>query len=486
MAGTEDTAAEAARRFIDRWLGSGASERANYALFLSELCDVLGVPRPDPATPDTSANAYVFERAVPLTNSTGHTTTGRIDLYKRACLVLEAKQGSEAPPVADEPVLSEEMRALRASLKRGHGQRGTAAWDAAMLRAKGQGDQYIRALPASEGRPPFLIVVDVGHSIELYAEFTCTGGTYTPFPSAGAHRIFLADLEKPEIRERLRLVWTDPLALDPARRSARVTREIAAQLAELAKALEQAGHEPHAVAAFLMRCLFTMFAEDVWLLPKDSFRGLLAGLRDTPEAFVPMVEELWQKMNTGGFSVGPRLPVLQFNGGLFEQATALPLTRDQLLLLTEAAGKDWRDVEPAIFGTLLERALDPIERQRLGAHFTPRAYVERLVQRTVLAPVRSEWEAVHAAAVTLANAGDLAKAAEYVTALQEAGADRGLVAFTALPVLLADAALERLEEAGPGAKVSRARVAELYTELHRRLDAGEPALGDLAPARPSP
>jgi hypothetical protein len=150
MAGSEDTTDPAVRRFIDRWLGSGAAERANYQLFLSELCDVLGVPRPDPATPDTSANAYVFERAVDFTDGAGRTSTGRIDLYKRACLVLEAKQGSEAPPAADQPALSEEMRALRANLKRGTAQRGTQAWDAAMLRAKGQGDQYIRALPAAE------------------------------------------------------------------------------------------------------------------------------------------------------------------------------------------------------------------------------------------------------------------------------------------------------------------------------------------------
>jgi len=63
----------------------------------------------------------------------------------------------------------------------------------------------------------------------------------------------------------------------------------------------------------------------------------------------------------------------------------------------------WRDVEPAIFGTLLERALDPVERHKLGAHYTPRAYVERLVLQTVINPVRSEWEAVRIAAANLAG-----------------------------------------------------------------------------------
>ena len=63
--------------FIQRWAASGAAERANYQLFLSELCDVLGVPRPDPQAADDARNAYVFEKPVPLP----HGTTGRINLY---------------------------------------------------------------------------------------------------------------------------------------------------------------------------------------------------------------------------------------------------------------------------------------------------------------------------------------------------------------------------------------------------------------------
>jgi len=143
---------------------------------------------------------------------------------------------------------------------------------------------------------------------------------------------------------------------------------------------------------------------------RGGFTNLLKSLSDTPDHFVPMVEELWQRMDRGGFSTSLRMNVLQFNGGLFEESTALPLNRDQLLLLIEAAESDWRDVEPAIFGTLLERALDPVERHKLGAHYTPRAYVERLVMPTIIEPVRAEWEAVHVAAVTLANQGEMKKA----------------------------------------------------------------------------
>jgi len=71
--------------FIDRWEKSGAAERANCQSFLSELCTLLDVPPPEPTTPDTNLNAYVFERDVTFHHGDGSTSTGRID--------LEAKQG---------------------------------------------------------------------------------------------------------------------------------------------------------------------------------------------------------------------------------------------------------------------------------------------------------------------------------------------------------------------------------------------------------
>jgi len=380
--------------FIARWERSAASERSNYVSFLKELSRLLDVPEPDPATGDPEHDAYVFERPVQFAGDTGTGSTGFIDLYKRGAFVLEAKQGSEAPAETNPLAPAKKKR------RRGTAVRGTGGWDTAMQAAKGQAEQYVRALPASEGNPPFIVVVDVGHTIELYADFSRAGKTYIPFPDSRSHRIRLADLARPEIRERLRALWLDPMSLDPSRRSARVTREVAARLALLATSLESSGHDPQTVAAFLMRCIFTMFAEDTRLLPERSFTELLGQMRDDLKHLPDMLSDLWSTMNTGGFSAIVRRKILQFNGGLFENNRALPLTREQLDLLIEAGRADWHDVEPAIFGTLLERALDPVERHKLGAHYTPRAYVERLVMPTVVEPLREEWDAVRAAALT--------------------------------------------------------------------------------------
>ena len=366
-----------ARAFIARWQGVAASELATAQSFVIELCALLGVERPHPS----AAQDYMFERPVTFQHGDGSTSSGRIDCYRRGHFVLEAKK-LKAP---------------------GH----TRGFDDGMLRARGQAEGYARALPALEGRPPFVLVVDVGNLIEVYAEFSRSGGTYTPFPDPRSHRIALADLAEPRIRQRLRQIWTEPDALDPARISAQVTRAVSDQLARLARSLEDSGHAPHAVAAYLSRCLFSMFAEDVELLPAGSFLGLLQTHQRQPATLRQMLRILWADMDRGGFSAALAGQVLHFNGKLFkgahEDGYSLPLTPAQVELLIAAARANWREVEPAIFGTLLERALDPAERHALGAHYTPRAYVERLVLPTVIEPLRADWTSAQAAALVLAH-----------------------------------------------------------------------------------
>lgn len=386
--------------FIERWRDSGASERANYQMFLRELCELLGVDFPEPSQADESRNAYVFERTVRFDHGDGTSSTGRIDLYKRGCFVCEAKQGSD-------PAEQAELFGEPAPSRRGTAVRRTKGWDQAMVRARNQAYNYARALPREEGWPPFLMTVDVGHAIELWADFSGMGKTYAAYPDPTSHRIYLDDLLKPEIRERLAKVWTDPAALDPARYAAKVTREVAAKLAELAKSLEQSGRAPESVAQFLMRCLFTMFAEDVELLPKNTFTELLERQREHLDGFAPTLKRLWEDMNHGAYSVSLQSQLLQFNGSLFASPEAIPLTAPQLELLIEAAKAEWSSVEPAIFGTLLERALDPAERHKLGAHYTPRAYVERLVMPTIVEPLRDEWATVQATATNLVRKGEV-------------------------------------------------------------------------------
>ncbi|MBS7544360.1 class I SAM-dependent DNA methyltransferase [Ancylobacter oerskovii] len=394
--------------FIKRWSNlDGGQERANYSLFLSELCDVIGVKRPDPARAAHDFNDYVFERRVERKRPDGTNETGRIDLYKRGCFILEAKQSRLR---GGKKAVIEGQADLFATTETGPANTAAYGLDHVMVQARRQAERYAASLPADHPYPPFIIACDVGRAIELYADFSGHGRHYAQFPDARQFRIELGQLESPETLELLRSVWEKPQSLDPAQKTAKVTREIAGRLAEISKALEGRGFEARSVAIFLMRCLFTMFVEDVGLMRKKGFTELLTRCLDDSMRFTFEIEDLWRHMDRGDYSPGIGERLLRFNGKLFKNAAALPLTKDEIRLLRDASDADWRDLEPAIFGTLFEQALDPIERKRLGAHYTPRAYVERVVDATIVTPLTEDWISHQSAAERAIRNGSTAAA----------------------------------------------------------------------------
>ena len=374
--------------FIEKWRdGEGGAERANAAMYTLELLQALSLPSPDPAGATTLYNDYVFERAVRSPFDTG--APRRIDLYKRGCFVMEHKQ-SRLPGRPKSQAFGDRLQ-LDLDVP-------ASGWDALFRNARAQAFAYVSMLPADHLAPPFVIICDVARCFEVWADFSGTGRGYAPFPDRRHHRFSHADLARPEIQARLKAIWTEPHSLDPARIAAAVTREIADELAVICRRLERQGAPPQDAAHFVMRCIFTIFAADVGLIPKAKLVDLLEDCVRSPAAFAPMFENLWARMDSadpkGRFfsAFGEHVPYI--NGDLFSDARAFPLGAPEIRRLILAASKSWKDVEPAIFGSLLEHALDPVERRRLGAHYTPRRYVERLVELTVMEPLRQDWSEV--------------------------------------------------------------------------------------------
>lgn len=388
---------------------SGGSEMSNYQLFVERLTGALGLPQPEFAREETRFNDYVFERNVTFRHPNGTSSTGRIDCYKRGCFILEAKQSAKRQQALETEQLM--LAGLETAQKLGHAKRGTKSWDKVMIAARRQAEDYARALPVDHGYPPFLLIVDVGNVIEVYADFSGLGKNYDHFPDRHSYRLSMDDLLHDEVQQRLAAIWTDPQSLNPTRKSAEVTRDIALRLAKIAKRLEKR-YAPVDIAEFLMRCLFTMFAEDVGpenesqrLIPDRGFEKLLHQMIDTPEHFAPALESLWRVMDSGGYAPHLNASIKRFNGSLFKSSRALRLDQDDIIELHNAAKRRWGEVEPAIFGTLLESALDPAERSQLGAHYTPRPYVERLVIPTIMEPLRADWEEAKARVEDLRRQG---------------------------------------------------------------------------------
>ncbi len=211
-----------------------AAERANFQSYVTELCEALGVSRPRPR-----GSGYEFEYPVTTTDRrTGKDTTNWIDLYRQDSFILEAKHTGAAE----------------------------AGEDRAMGRAYGQAKGY--AGDVAHGPPPYLMVMNVGRTLLVWDRWS---GNYGGLNAA--RRIDLRTLwQRADDIEFLRAVWENPASLNPAIRGRAVTREVAERLAKLSASLEGRGMDGERVARFLMRCMFTMFAEDVGLLPDKPFQ----------------------------------------------------------------------------------------------------------------------------------------------------------------------------------------------------------------------
>lgn len=420
--------------FIARWSGVTISERSHCQTFISQLCALIGVPAPDEER--VGDLGYCFERQVRFQYDDGRSHTGYIDCYKQGCFVLEAKQSAKRGAGGDlDPTPHLAMLA-------GRGRKRPApcasVLDRILMDAKRQAESYAWAL---DEWPPFIIVVDVGRSIELWADFNRQGKGYAPFPDRARCRIAMADLRDDGVRDRLRRVWSDPMSLDPEAQVTKATTEIAKPLAWLVRSIggrtpigDDGRVDPVAQSArasqtalFVMQCIFAMFADSVNLIEGRGFQRLLESYRGDAGRFHLGAEDFFRHMDEGGYCLAVRQSIRRFNGGLFKHAAALPITEAELEALIEAAGLDWASVEPAIFGTLLEQALDPAEREELGAHYTPKAYVRRLVEATVMEPLRADWEPCRAEAVKSFVEGRVEKARKQIKAFH-----RGLCAVRVL------------------------------------------------------
>lgn len=405
---------QAIAAFIAKWQNTpGGAERANYQLFLSGMCHALGLDEPE-AGQRGVLGRYQFEG--PVAGGSERGNKGFIDLYRKGSFVLEAKQSQIPEGQREQPELFDPATSSPNAIS-------GAKYDDLMRKALRQARNYAVNLPADHPWPPFLIVCDVGRAFELYFDWSGNGRGYDFFPDRMGYRITIDRLADAEVQKLFRDIWDKPRARDPRLKAAEVTRDVATRLAHVSQWLEE-GQRIRATAEssdferslaveeaslFLMRILFCMFAEDIGLLPHNSFRDFLADAVEDERHFESGLHDLWAKMADG--TIQPRYSwvvkedVRYFNGGLFENTRTYTLGKHMIGELLVAAKAEWARVEPAIFGTFLEQALTPAQRAQLGAHYTPRPYVERLVRATIMDVLEAEWEAVQRA-VEAARDGD--------------------------------------------------------------------------------
>ena len=324
------------REFIQKWSASSLKERsASHEHFL-DLCRILD--QPTPAEVDPHGEFYTFDRGAKKIGG----GDGWADVWKRGYFGWEYK-----------------------------------GKDKNLNDAYAQLQRYAVALE----NPPLLVVSDM-ETFVIHTNFTNTVHEQ--------HTLTLEDLEREDSRRILRWVFTDPDQLKPGKTREKLTEEAASAFTQLALKLRDENHyDPQAVAHFLTKILFCFFAEDIQILPPGLFSKLLDATSTKPDLFVSMASSLFEAMKSGTNFGADKID--WFNGGLFNDNAALPLDYADIQLLRNVSRKDWSAIEPSIFGTLFERGLDPDKRSQLGAHYTDRASIERIVQPVVLDPLEREW-----------------------------------------------------------------------------------------------
>lgn len=327
--------------FVAKWSGSTRTERAAAQEHFIDICRLLGVQTPNEA--DQHGDWYAFEKGAEKSDG----GDGFADVWKRMHFAWEYKKK--------------------------HANLG---------RAYAQLQQYREALE----NPPLLVVCDLDR-FEVHTNFTNTAKT--------VHRFTLADLrdEPTEPLRILRAVMSQPEALRPQETPQQITEKAASQFAQIARSLTNRGHEAEAVAHFLNRVLFCLFAEDAGLLPRGLITGLVDSRQRRPTEFAAALKELFGHMAKGGGYFGVQR-IEWFNGGLFEDDSVIEMSSAEIGIVRDAAQLDWSQVEPAILGTLFERGLDPGKRSQLGAHYTDPATIARVVEPVVMVPLRREFDAM--------------------------------------------------------------------------------------------
>jgi type II restriction/modification system DNA methylase subunit YeeA len=326
------------QKFIQKWQASKLKESAAAQSHFNDLCDLLGHETPTQADPE--GEWFTFEYGAQKTTG----SQGFADVWKKGFFGWEYKGKHKDLTVA-----------------------------------YAQLQQYAPAL----ANPPLLIVCDT----EKFIIHT----NWNDYVSE-KHEILLEELANVDKLNLLRYAFFEPEKLKPRKSRQQLTEEVAGQFATISEKLRKRGNDPQEVAHFVNRLIFCMFAEDIKLLPNKIFEELLSRGIKSPNDFQRKLSSLFVAMRDG--SAWGADDILWFNGGLFDTDATLKLEPIEIKMIYDVALKDWSDIDPSIMGTLFERGLDPSKRSELGAHYTDRDKIMKIITPVIIEPLEQEWQEV--------------------------------------------------------------------------------------------
>ena len=366
------------QEFAGRWHDAGFGERQGAQSFFNDLCGLVGHATP---AAYSDPEAFTFEKWVP---------GGFADAYFEEHFGWEFK-GQDAQ------------------------------LDSAF-------DQLLR-YQVHLKTPPLLIVSSF-ETIRIQTNF--------PGMETARYDVGIAELERPDRLGLVRDAFFAPQRYRERLRSVdAVTRETASLFQSIVVDMETRNEDTERLAHYLNQLVFCLYSEDAGLLPEGIFTRIVAQHYREPTTFDEAIRSLFRLMATGGHAGADQ--IAQFNGDLFNVVDTVELSTVALQRLGEACERNWRDIEPSIFGTLFERALDASKRAQTGAHYTGTDDIELVVEPVVMTPLRREWQETRAAIDKLLDAEQNA------ATVMEKAPSPGFDPLTALATALRTRAQEEME-----------------------------------------
>jgi hypothetical protein len=353
------------QQFANNWQNTTLGERQSYQSHFIELCRLVGHETPSGSGLDSRGNRFSFEYGIKKDGG----GQGFADVFYEGHFAIEYKAAGKYKDLTE---AYQQLLKYRENLN----------------------------------NPPLLVVTDI-ENWQIHTNWPNTEKRVYEFKNIDIAR-------RTTVQNWLRFLFDDPERLNPRRNTAQVTTDAAKSFHTIAEDMRREWEaDPARIAHFLTKLVFCLFAEDVGLLPPgpkgDSgiFAEIVEQTRREPARFTRYAHELFQAMAEGGEVLFKRIPY--FNGSLFDNVEVAPLTPEALGELSTAANLNWESVEPAIFGTLFERSLDPSKRAQLGAHYTSREDILLIVEPVLMQPLRREWAALREEAVKARALFDAAK-----------------------------------------------------------------------------
>ncbi|HET7485015.1 MAG TPA: DNA methyltransferase [Solirubrobacterales bacterium] len=332
-------------RFAADWGGYQGTERAEAQTFCNELLTCYGTERKAVASFEERTDAGGF-----------------IDMIWPEVCLIEMKRPSEADKLAD------------------HREQALNYWKEVSKEARDSGRKA----------PEWIVIC----AFERFEVLDPDAGWDRPVDS-----IPLAEL--PERLSSLKFLAEEKPYFRVSQ--ADLSREAIAALTDLYRALrERRASDLDTLRVFILQVVWAMFAEDLKLLPNNILSRLLEGLiKDRTRSSADDLGQLFRYLAeaeprpaAGSFYEGTPFA----NGGLFERPTQVHLEANELGTLLETCNLDWHQVEPAIFGSILQGALGKDKQWALGAHYTSKADIMKVVGPTVVKPWNERIDTLSSAA----------------------------------------------------------------------------------------